>query len=56
VGEESITVPAGTFETIHVRQTTSSGTINAWVRKQAPHILIQQDLPGAPVLIQLSEM
>ena len=56
VGEESITVPAGTFETIHLQQTTASGTINAWVRKQAPHILIQQDLPGAPVLIQLSEM
>ena len=56
VGEETIEVPAGSFETIHVEQTTTQGTINAWVRKQAPHILIQQDLPGAPVLIQLSEM
>ncbi|HEX6587939.1 MAG TPA: pitrilysin family protein [Longimicrobiales bacterium] len=53
-GEETIEVPAGSFETYHLEQTTTNGTINAWVRKQAPHVLIQQDLPGAPVLIQLT--
>lgn len=56
VGQETIEVPAGSFETYHVEQTTMQGTINAWVRKQAPHILVQRDLPGAPVLIQLSGM
>lgn len=54
VGEETIEVPAGSFETYHLEQVTANGTINAWVRKQAPHVLIQQDLPGAPVLIQLT--
>ena len=54
VGEETIEVPAGSFETYHLEQVTGNGTINAWVRKQAPHVLIQQDLPGAPVLIQLT--
>ncbi|HUF12531.1 MAG TPA: insulinase family protein [Longimicrobiales bacterium] len=56
VGDETIDVPAGSFETIHLEQTTTQGTVNAWVRKEAPHILVQQDMPGAPVLIQLSEL
>mgnify|MGYP006175441287 CR=1 FL=1 len=56
IGEETIEVPAGSFETYHLEQTTSQGTLNVWVRKQAPHVLVQQDLPGAPVLIQLTEM
>lgn len=56
IGEEMIEVPAGSFETYHLEQTTSQGTLNVWVRKQAPHVLVQQDLPGAPVLIQLIGM
>lgn len=56
VGEETIEVPAGSFQTYRLEQVTEQGTLNVWVRKQAPHLLVQQDIPGAPVLIQLERM
>lgn len=56
VGEETIEVPAGEFETYRLEVTTAQGTANLWVRKAAPHWPIQQEVPGAPVMIQLAEM
>lgn len=56
IGEKTIEVPAGTFETYHLEVSTPEGMSNMWVRQDAPHVIVQQDVPGAPVMIQLVEM
>ncbi|MGD2070230.1 MAG: pitrilysin family protein [Gemmatimonadota bacterium] len=54
VGEEEVTVPAGTFQAWTVEISGSRGTQTVLVRKEAPHVLLKQDLPGQPVSIELA--
>jgi hypothetical protein len=40
-GAESVTTPAGTFETWHVTMTTAGATHDAWYGQEPPHLLVK---------------
>jgi len=54
VGSESVTVPAGTFETEHYRYTSQQGeTSDAWVStKVAPYGLIKSTSPNTTMVLE----
>ncbi|MFO7537372.1 MAG: YhfC family glutamic-type intramembrane protease, partial [Chloroflexota bacterium] len=41
IGAESVTTPAGTFETWHVTMTTAGATHDAWYAQEPPHLLVK---------------
>ncbi len=43
VGEEAITVPAGTFAAWHVKMEAGMVTQDAWYAKDAPHVLVRYE-------------
>ncbi|CAN5170543.1 hypothetical protein BH23GEM4_BH23GEM4_16480 [soil metagenome] len=53
---ESVTVPAGTYQAYKIAfsQGEQSGTL--WVRQEAPHITVKQELATQPVAIVLESM
>lgn len=55
-GTETITVPAGTFEAFRVEITGGEQPMTVYVRRQAPHLLLRQELAGVPVRIELQAM
>lgn len=55
VGEEEVTVPAGTFEAYEV-EVGGPQPSTLWVRKAYPHILLKQDMAAQPVSIVLKSM
>jgi hypothetical protein len=55
VGEEKVTVPAGTFDAYKV-ELTGPTTATLWVRKEAPHITLKQAPQGQPVTVELQSM
>jgi uncharacterized membrane protein YhfC len=46
VGEEQVTVPAGTFAAWHVKMSTSMVSQEAWYAKDAPHLLLRYKNAG----------
>jgi zinc protease len=54
-GEETIEVPAGTFETYRLEQGGPS-PMTVWVTKSDPHIVVKRELAGQPVSIVLKSM
>lgn len=56
VGTESVTVPAGTFPVYRVDMAGGAGALSMLVRQEAPHILVRQEFPGAPIQIQLQSI
>jgi hypothetical protein len=54
-GEETIEVPAGTFETYRLRQ-GGQAPMTVWVTKSAPHIVVKRELAAQPVSIVLKSM
>ncbi|MEN8376955.1 MAG: pitrilysin family protein [Gemmatimonadota bacterium] len=53
-GEETVTVPAGEFETYRIAiRGAQGGTI--WVRKDFPHFMVRQEIAGQPVALELKE-
>ncbi|MDB4949629.1 MAG: hypothetical protein JWM27_2278 [Gemmatimonadetes bacterium] len=56
VGSESVTVPAGTFDTWKVQVTGGETPYTLWVRKDAPHVAVKQALAGQPVVIELQSI
>jgi len=56
VGEETVTVPAGEFETYKLELDAGGQSFTVWARKQAPHVLIRQEFAGQPVAIELESM
>lgn len=55
VGEEKVTVPAGTFDAYKV-ELSGPTTATLWVRKEAPHITLKQAPQGQPVTVELQSM
>jgi zinc protease len=55
-GAESVTVPAGTFDTFRVEVTGGAQSSTVWVRRDLPHVPIKQEMQGQPVSIELQSM
>ena len=55
IGREEITVPAGTFDTWRVRVEGSEAQ-TLWARVAAPHLVVQLQPAGQPILVQLSAL
>ena len=54
-GTESITVPAGTFETYRVEQSGGQQTANLWITTAAPHRLVKMTIVGTPLEFVLAK-
>jgi hypothetical protein len=55
IGREEITVPAGTFDTWRVRVEGSEAQ-TLWARMAAPHLVVQLQPAGQPIVVQLSAL
>ncbi|HEX2210258.1 MAG TPA: insulinase family protein, partial [Longimicrobium sp.] len=53
---ESVTVPAGTFQAFRVSSTGGSAAMTLWLRADAPHVVLKQELVGQPVVVQLQSI
>jgi hypothetical protein len=53
---EQVTVPAGTFATFRVDATVGPQQLTLWVRQDAPHISVKQEITGQPVSIVLQSV
>jgi zinc protease len=53
---ESVKVPAGTFATNKVSATVVGQQITLWVRQEAPHIVVKQEMAGQPISIELQSV
>jgi zinc protease len=51
---ESVTVPAGTFQAFRVSSVGGSSPLTLWLRADAPHILVRQELVGQPLISELT--
>jgi hypothetical protein len=56
VGESKQKVAAGEFDTYELEMTTAQGGMKAFVRKQAPHIMIKQEMLAQPVVVELKSL
>ena len=54
-GEETIEVPAGSFETYRV-ELQGQQAMTVWVTKSAPHMVVKREIAGQPVSIVLKSM
>lgn len=54
VGEEEITVMAGTYQTWVVEVIGGPSPVTLYLQKEAPHILIRQEMTGQPVRLDLT--
>jgi zinc protease len=55
VGQESVTVPAGTFDGYRV-EVSGPQAMTLLVRREAPHILLRQEVAMAPIVIELQSL
>lgn len=51
---ESVTVPAGTFQAYRVDVTGGSAPMTVWLKVDAPHVLVKQEIVGQPVVVELT--
>jgi zinc protease len=54
-GIETVEVPAGTFEAYRV-QVSGEQPMTLHLRRDAPHILVKQELAGMPIMLELQSM
>lgn len=54
-GDESVTVPAGTFDAWKVDMTGGEQAVTFWVEKGAPHRLVKIGIVGAPIEMRLAK-
>ncbi len=54
-GEETVDVPAGTFDTYRLEQGGPT-PMTVWITKSAPHIVVRREVAGQPVSIVLKSM
>jgi hypothetical protein len=52
-GIEDVTVPAGTFPAYRVEVSGGQQAMTLYVRRDAPHIMLRQELVGMPVTVEL---
>lgn len=53
---ESVTVPAGTFQAYRVSSTGGSAPMTIWLRADAPHVILKQEMVGQPLVVQLKSI
>ncbi|HEX8392844.1 MAG TPA: insulinase family protein [Longimicrobium sp.] len=51
---ESVTVPAGTFQAYRVDVTGGSSPMTVWLKVDAPHVLVKQEIVGQPIVVELT--
>ena len=51
---ESVTVPAGTFQAFRVSSTGGSSPVTLWLRADAPHVVVRQEVVGQPIVVELT--
>jgi zinc protease len=51
---ESVTVPAGTFQAYRVESTGGSSNLVLWLRVDAPHVIVRQEIVGQPLVSELT--
>jgi hypothetical protein len=56
VGSESVTVPAGTFDTWKVEVTGGDTPYTVWVRKDGPHLAVKQAIAAQPIVLELQSV
>ena len=55
-GESHQKVAAGEFDTYEMDLKTTQGGMKLYARKQAPHIIVKQEITGQPVVIELKSI
>lgn len=55
-GQETVEVPAGTYEAYRVEYSTGEAPLVVYVTVEAPRLLVKQELAGQPVEIVLEEV
>lgn len=55
-GMEEVTVAAGTFPAFRVEVTGGDQPMTLYVRREAPHVMLRQELAGVPVTIELQSI
>lgn len=55
-GTETVTVPAGTFETYKVEFSGGPQSGTLYVRQELPHVVVKQEVAGQPVSIELQSI
>jgi zinc protease len=56
VGSESVTTPAGTFDTWKMEMSGGDAPATLYVRKSLPHVLVKREVTGQPISIVLQSM
>lgn len=51
---QSVTVPAGTFQAFRVESAGGSSPLVLWLRADAPHVVVRQELVGQPLVSELT--
>jgi len=54
VGERTVEVPAGSFETYELELSLGAQTLTLFVTKEEPRLLVKQELAGQPVTFELT--
>jgi hypothetical protein len=55
-GEQDVMVPAGSYATYKVRVKSGEGEQLMYVRKEAPHVLVKQEVPAQGLNIELKSL
>lgn len=53
-GRQTVEVPAGSFETWAVEVQGPNQTVTMYVTREAPHLMVKQELSGQPVTVELT--
>ena len=55
-GSETVEVPAGTFETWKLEVVQGGRTVNLWITKETPRMMVKQGFAGRPIELQLQSV
>ncbi len=56
VGEEELSVPAGSFSTFKMKVTSPQGSHYIYCQKEVPHILVKQEVPSQGLIFELKSI
>jgi hypothetical protein len=56
VGEQDLMVPAGSYSTYKVKVKSGEGEQMMYFRKEAPHVLVKQEMPAQGLNIELKSI
>ena len=56
LGEEEVTVPAGTYMTFKIKMKMSDGEAFLYTMKEKPHLMVKHEIPAQGLVIELKQM